>query len=261
MPTTTIDEVLAALDGVIERARRDGDRRGYFAVLYRQVTAKVKEGIEAGFFDDAERMERLDVLFAGRYIDAEHAFAHGSGLSRSWRVAFDACARWRPLLLQHLLAGINAHINLDLGIAAARCSPGDDLPGLRGDYDRINDILASVIGQVQANIATVSPLLGLLDKFGGRHDDEIIKFSIGRARTGAWRFATQLAGLPEEAWAGRIADQDRCVAVVARTVLRPGPLSAGLLLIRAAESNDVSRNLDALAVVPEPPLPRIEPAP
>lgn len=259
MHTTTIDEVLAALDGIIERARLDGDRRGYFAVLYRDVTAKVKEGIEAGFFDDAERMERLDVLFASRYVDAVHV--HGSELTLSWRVAFDACARWRPLLLQHLLAGINAHINLDLGIAAARCSPGNDLPGLRGDYERINDILASVIGQVQANIATVSPLLGLLDKFGGRHDDEVIKFSIGRARAGAWRFATQLAGLPEDAWAGRIADQDRCVAMVAHTVLRPGPLSAGLLLIRAAESNDVRRNIDALAVVPEPPLPRIEPAP
>ncbi len=37
-------------------------------------------------------------------------------------------------------------------------------------------------------------------------------------------------------------------------MLRPGLLSAGLLVIRLAESNDVARNIDALAVAPEPEL-------
>lgn len=254
MPAESIDEALAALDDIIERARRDGDRRGYFAVLYRKVTAKVKEGIEAGFFDDVERMARLDVLFANRYLDAEHAHTHGDELTRSWRIAFDACSRWRPLLLQHLLAGINAHINLDLGIAAARCSPGSQLAALRGDYERINDILASMTAQVQENLGTVSPLLGLLDTLGGKHDDEIIRFSITHARNGAWRFATRLAELPEDAWPDVIDDQDRRVSLVAHAVLRPGLLSAGLLVIRLAESNDVARTIDALAVAPAPEL-------
>lgn len=254
MAAATIDEALAALDSIIERARRDDDRRGYFAVLYRKVTAKVKEGIEAGLFDDADRMARLDVLFANRYLDAEDAHTHGAALTRSWRIAFDACTWWRPLLLQHLLTGINAHINLDLGIAAARCSPGPQLAGLRGDFERINDILASMIGQVQQNIGTVSPLLGLLDTLGGRHDDTIIRFSITHARNGAWRFATRLAALPEDAWQDAINDQDRRVSLVAHSVLRPGLLSAGLLVIRLAESNDVARNIDALAVAPEPEL-------
>ncbi|GAA5113569.1 DUF5995 family protein [Haloechinothrix salitolerans] len=254
MPAQSIDEALAALDDIIERARRDSDRRGYFAVLYRKVTANVKDAIDAGVFDDAERMARLDILFANRYLDAEHAHTRGGELTRSWRIAFDACTRWRPLLLQHLLAGINAHINLDLGIAAARCSPGPRLADLRGDYGRINDILASMIAQVQENIGTVSPLLGLLDTIGGRRDDEIIKFSITHARNGAWRFATRLAALPEAAWADAIDDQDRRVSLVAHAVLRPGLLSAGLLVIRLAESNDVARNIDALAVAPEPEL-------
>lgn len=254
MSPTSIDDVLAALDDIVERARRDGDRRGYFAVLYRKVTGKIKEGVASGHFDDAERMARLGVLFAGRYVEAEHADSHRSELTRSWRVAFDACASWRPLLLQHLLAGINAHINLDLGIAAARCSPGTRLPELRGDFEKVNDILTSMLAPVQANIGTVSPLIGLLDTIGGRTDDEIIKFSIRRARDGAWRFATRLAALDEDAWPDAIAEQDRCVALVAHTVLRPGLLSTGLLLIRLAESNDVRRNMDALAVAPEPPL-------
>jgi hypothetical protein len=88
--TTTIDEALAGMDEIIARARADGDRRGYFAVLYRKVTAKVKEGVEAGFFDDAERMVRLDCLFADRYLDAVAAADAGGTPTRSWALTFDA---------------------------------------------------------------------------------------------------------------------------------------------------------------------------
>jgi hypothetical protein len=37
------------------------------------------------------------------------------------------------LILQHLLLGINAHINLDLGIAAAEGTSAPKLPGLLRD--------------------------------------------------------------------------------------------------------------------------------
>ena len=56
---STIEEVLVAIDGAVARALEAGSRLGYFAALYRKVTAKVKEGIAVGFFDDGERMERL----------------------------------------------------------------------------------------------------------------------------------------------------------------------------------------------------------
>lgn len=256
----TVDEVLHALDAIIERALRDGDRRGYFAVLYRKVTAKVKEGLESDFFDDPDRMARLDVLFADRYLEAEQAFSRGTALTRSWKTAFDAGGRWRPLILQHLLLGINAHINLDLGIATARCSPRDQLPALHDDYKRVNEILASMIAEIQKNIGTISPWMGLLDRIGGRGDDEVIRFSIERARACAWEFANRLARLPEDEWARPIADQDRRVAHLADVVLLPGALSAGLLLIRLRESNDVRRNIKALAAVPEPSLAAVEAA-
>ncbi|MFP4635849.1 MAG: DUF5995 family protein, partial [Nitriliruptoraceae bacterium] len=65
---TSIDEVIAELDDVIARAIAQRDAAGYFAVLYRKVTATIRDGLATGFFDDAERMERLDVLFAERYL-------------------------------------------------------------------------------------------------------------------------------------------------------------------------------------------------
>jgi hypothetical protein len=252
---TTIDEALAAMDAVIARARTAGDRRGYFAVLYRKVTAKVKEGVEAGFFDDAERMVRLDCLFADRYLDAVVEADTGGTPTVSWALTFDAGGRWRPLILQHLLIGINAHINLDLGIAVARCSPGEELPALRRDYDRINAILASMIASVQADLQQVSPWLGWLDRFGARTQSELIRFSIVTARTGAWRFATELSTTDDRQWDAAIATRDRRVADVGRRVLRPGPwMSAGLLAVRLRERSDVRHNLDLLLGAREPSL-------
>jgi len=56
---------------------------------------------------------------------------------------------------QHLLLGMNAHINLDLGVAAARVCPADQLPNLKNDFDRINLILSDLIGAVQEELAEI----------------------------------------------------------------------------------------------------------
>ena len=78
------------------------------------MTAKVAEGIAARFFDDGERMERLNVAFAARCLSALGACRHGAPPTRSWALAFEAGEALRPVVLQHLLVGINAHMNLDL---------------------------------------------------------------------------------------------------------------------------------------------------
>jgi hypothetical protein len=61
----TIDQVIEALNDVVDSARREGSRLGYFAALYRNVTIEVKRGIAQGRFDDGGRMERFDVIFCG----------------------------------------------------------------------------------------------------------------------------------------------------------------------------------------------------
>ncbi|MCR9082001.1 MAG: DUF5995 family protein, partial [Cyclobacteriaceae bacterium] len=61
---TKIEEVLEKLDQIISQCRSKQSRIGYFAILYRQVTRRVRDGILAGEFEDNPRMEILDVLFA-----------------------------------------------------------------------------------------------------------------------------------------------------------------------------------------------------
>jgi hypothetical protein len=255
----TIDEVLEALDGIVGRAIEAESRLGYFAALYRKVTAQVKEGIARGFFDDGPRMERLDVVFANRYLGALGRWEQGGGTTRAWQVAFRAAGRWRPTILQQLLLGINAHINLDLGIAAAETSPGAELPALQRDFDRINEILFSLVDQVQQEIGQVSPWIALLDRIGGRTADEIVRFSLGIARDEAWDFARDVAPLPQAKWGSLVELRDHETAWIGRRVLHPGwLLSAGLGVIRCRESNDVARVIRVLSKVSEPSLEEVE---
>src|SRR6266852_4952780 len=152
MTPQTIDEVLAELDQITRWARDERSRLGFFATLYRNVTIKVKEGIAAGLFEDGPRMEELDVTFASRYLTAIESFRRGDPLSKCWLASFRIAANWSPIILQHLLTGMNAHINFDLGIAAQAVAPGSELPLLKNDFNQINNILGAMVARVRTDI-------------------------------------------------------------------------------------------------------------
>jgi hypothetical protein len=248
MPPNTIDEVIARLTDIVDRARRESSRLGYFAALYRKVTLRVKAGIEQGLFEDGPRMARLDVNFASRYLAAYELHRQGQRPTASWQVAFDAASHWRPLILQQLLLGINAHINLDLGIAAVETSPGAQLAALQNDFDKINLVLASLVKSVRDEIGEVSPWIGLLEKIDPSADDAIINFSLRVARDEAWRFATGLNALDIDQRAAAIAQHDREIAALGQLVYHPPGIlfNMGLLAIRLRESNDVAHVIAVL---------------
>ena len=248
MTVTSVNEVLAHFDAIIDRARQERSRLGFFAALYRGVTVRVEEGIEAGRFQDGPRMERFDVIFANRYFDALERFRRRERTSRCWQVAFESATRRRLLILQHLLIGMNAHINLDLAVAAARTSPGDELPALKGDFDEINAILSEMVDEVQDRIAVVSPWLGLLDRVAGKTDEAVVDFSMKRARDASWSVAQRLAPLNVSDQEEQIARVDGVVAALGRRVRTPGKLlPLALLAIRLRESNDTVHVIDALS--------------
>src|SRR6266540_7127360 len=128
---------------------------------------------------------------------------------------------WRPLVLQHLVLGVNAHINLDLGIAAAGTAPGDDLPGFRADFDEINRILAAHVASVMARIGEVSPWIRLLGRVDPTADRAVVNFSVERARDQAWTLADLLACVPADGWPERIAVLDRNTESLGRLVRDP----------------------------------------
>lgn len=241
------EEVLAALDAIVEDAIQRPSRLGLFAAMYRHVTAQVRAGIHEGRFDDGERMERFDAIFANRYLAAYRAWHAGEPCSRSWRVAFAAADEPSLICLQHLLLGMNAHINLDLGIAAAEVCPGDALPGLQRDFEAINDILLGMLNSVQASLNELSPLLHVLDALLGTGDELLASFSVVKARRQAWRVACLLAQLPEAARPLLVDTLDQQTAVLGRLLIRPDPLTAGAIaVIRSREPDDVAATIRAL---------------
>lgn len=247
VPATTIDEVIARLDAVIDRARRENDRGGYFACLYRSVTVRVRDGIRANRFQDGARMERLDVIFANRYLEAEEAHRAGRPLTRSWLAAFVAAKRANLIILQHLLLGMNAHINLDLGIAAALAAPGKGITTLKPDFFEITRLLGEMLDEVQDRIGRVSPWMRIVDWIGRRDDERVFGFALGGTRELAWRSAARLAALPPERHGEEIGRMDHAVALLARPIHTPGLLlSPALRLVRMREPSEVGRVLDAL---------------
>lgn len=248
-PYASISDVLSELDRVIAHCRAKQSRVGYFAVLYRNVTARVQQNLTSGRFQDPTRLERLDMFFAHRYLEAFDRFSRGENPTRSWSVAFEASRHWPPIILQHLVLGINAHINLDLAIAAARTAPGDELPFLKHDFDAINQLLIEMIVEVQSRIDQVSPWFRLLNRVGGSTDEEVGAFGLRVSRDRAWQVAQQLALDNPEQLEQHIALLDERVAVLAHAVYAPIlSLRATHLLIRLRESNDVPRVMETLSM-------------
>ena len=246
-PPTTIGEVISALTEIIESARAGASRLGYFASLYRRVTQTVKDDIAAGKFQNGPLVERLDVVFASRYLDAFAQFQAGATPTQSWLTAFQTAADPRPIILQQLLLGINAHINLDLGIATAAVAPGDQLPGIKPDFDRINDVLATLVATVENELAEVSPSIHLLEEVGMRTESTIINFSLEKARAQAWATAQKFAGMPADRVPDATVQLDGEVALLADAVAHPLFGSIALDAIRITETNDVRRVIDVLS--------------
>ncbi len=244
----TIDDVIREMNQVVDRCIREKSKIGYFAVLYRDVTIQVKNKIQDGnYFEDGKRMERLDVVFAERFLNAINQYWSHDQPSKSWLIAFDTSKAKSPIILQHLLMGMNAHINLDLAIATAQVAPGYLLPAIEGDFQKIMDLLSSMIDEVQERIELVSPAIKLIDKFGGRTDEKIAGFVIKKARDLSWSTAEKLAIETPTEFALSYALHDDVVSLVGKYIANPGLfLTIGIWLVRIRESKDVVKVIKAL---------------
>ncbi len=249
----TIEEVIARLEGIIDEALRSRSRIGYFAALYERVTSNVRRALVAGdVFKDNPRMERFDVIFAGRFLDAWDAHAAGSEPTASWRVAFKVLDDDGPLVVQHLILGMNAHINLDLGVAAAAVAPTPaELQSLKPDFNTINDILARLLGVVELELGQICPRFQRAQRltfFAPHLEDKLFGFGIGAARDLAWLLAEQLVAAGKGNREHVIAKRDAETALVGQT-LYPlhGFADRVARYLHSSECKDIRANIQIIA--------------
>ncbi len=261
-PATTLDGVVDAIGSVIDWSISTSSRLGFFAALYKRITIAVRVAVQQGAFEDGPRMERFDVTFANRYFEALNGYFHPGRFgrpTRSWKVTFDAASRPEPIMVQHMFAGINAHIGLDLGIAAQTIGSGTQIRALQEDFNRINAVLASQVNGIVEDINELSPALADVYAVLKQHQIFVINEALRTFRDDAWRFASLLAAEPSFVRPATIWVRDRRVAHQAQLIFDP-PGLVGLIqwavdAIAARESRDVVKNirvLDEIAATPAP---------
>ncbi|WP_028922290.1 DUF5995 family protein [Pseudonocardia acaciae] len=197
----TVPEVVSRLDALQDIAddwpRKQWDGLACFNYLYGIITKEVLERLDGGAtFQDPEFLARLDVEFAKRYFVAIRADAAGAPTPRSWKVLLDSRSDDIDPM-RFAVAGVNAHVNLDLAFALV-----NTLEGLsrefgateRHDYDIINDVFAEHMSSLRQHFE--DRLEQVLDKvlFDDLLDDAG-DLTVVLARDAAWRRAVQLWGL------------------------------------------------------------------
>lgn len=244
-----IDQVIERLNQIIDQALREQHRIGYFAALYERVTTNVRRAIVAGnVFEDNTRMEKLDVIFANRFLTAWDQYTSGEKPTVSWQAAFDILPDDQPLVIEHLLIGMNAHINLDLGIAAATIAPSpSQLQSLWPDFKEINATLARLTSVVEVELGQVSPRLGHLEDFAPGFEGKIFDFGIDVARDYAWALAVQLADASHDNWGEIINRRDAEVALLGKAIYPLRGIAGHIAhWIREKESNNISYNIQVV---------------
>jgi len=247
MPMQNIAEVIARLDKIIEQTKAEKSRLGYFAALYKRMTVAVDASIKQSLFEDGKRMEKLDVIFAQRYIDAYEAYHSGGTCTTSWKFAFDNSLNDDLIVVQHILLGVNTHINLDLAIATAAMADEHGIDTMLKDFTKINDVIATLIDDVQECLSQVWLPMRLLEKVVSDRHVPVLNFSIEKARSASWNSALILAGLNEGQKDFYINQMDMVVLRVCQGIESPGILKRMLLkTIRATEYDDTARTINLI---------------
>jgi hypothetical protein len=227
MLTSTIDELRSI-------ALAAEDASGHFPALYARITREVETAAAGGRFADASRMEAFARAFAGWYPRVRH---DGAGAPGCWQAAFDVAGDERLMIVQHLLLGINAHVNHDLPQAVVALAPrGGDLGELRSDFDAVNDILADSLPMVLRSLGAVSRWVNTAAVLGG---GRLFDFSLNVARRQAWEASVRMHALDDNDRAAYAVELDRLVRVLAYMVVNPGPVSSlGVAVGRRCEERD-----------------------
>ena len=190
MQLRSMNQVIQRLDHVLERSRRESDKHGFYAALYRTTTLELGYGQDNGVFENPEWVERVALNFAARYFRALDRFESGNRASAAWHIAFQAGHDPDLIILQHMILGVHAHVGLDLGIAMSQVSPNpDDLLRARGDFNRIENILALAIANSRRRVAKVSPRFNTLQHIAGPACDKLARLGLRSARRTAWTLA------------------------------------------------------------------------
>lgn len=243
----SINDVVKKLDEIILAAEANQSAIGYFAALYRRMTLAVADGIKQNKFENGPRMEKLDIVFAQRYFEALALYQIGKAPTKSWKLAFDTAKSDQITVIQHLLLGINAHINLDLAIAASEISTKADILSLEKDFNQINTIISGLIDDTKLRMSKIWLPFKIFTSLLDTESDGIVNFSIKVARGFSWENAKNLTNSKPENNDQLIDNVDNTVSILANKITNPSNFIKSILwIMRLGESGMVTEKIKIL---------------
>lgn len=200
--------LLARMDALTEQWAEASDARVFFLRCYTLMTRRTLAAIARGDFEDPVWVEALLHRFADYYFVALDAYDRESASAPAvWQLAHDTCYCPGVLPVQHLLLGVNAHINYDLVLALVdQLAPewptlsAADRARRRADHDRINDVIRATVDIVQDEVVEPAmPSLAFIDRLLGSLDEALAARLLAVWRAAVWDRAIRLLDAADEA--------------------------------------------------------------
>jgi Family of unknown function (DUF5995) len=201
--------VLMRMATLIDQWEAAHDRRAIFLGCYRLMTSNMLDAIAAGRFQDDVWVSNLLHRFVDYYFDALACYDRNRlDAPAVWQLAFDATRDEDVTTLQHLLLGVNAHINFDLVftlvdlLAREWAELTDERRAQRhADHTLVNRITGETVDAVQDQVIDQhSPWYDFVDKLLGPVDEWLTSRLISHWREEVWDNAVcyLAAATPEE---------------------------------------------------------------
>jgi hypothetical protein len=226
-----IDDVVAVMDDRLAQLPPERSTQRIFLETYRRTTVAVGKAIEDASFEDPAWVEEWDVVFADLYLAAlDRDLRGGPDVPRPWRLAFDAPGSLQAL--QHVLLGINAHINYDLPQALLAVISDEDfldarvMARRRRDHERIDAVLSGRVAAEDDQLGALSTRT-MVDRLLQPLNRLSSKRFLREARQKVWHNTVELqrarvTGPP--AYAARLAELEVLSAARIADLLAPGPV-------------------------------------
>lgn len=191
----SVNDVIKNLEMFENYCIQNDDLRGVFATAYLHISRSINKNLLEEKFRNNSWVRKYLVRFGDLYRIALVDYENGnvSRVPKSWKISFQTAKNREGLIIQHLLLGINAHINHDLAIALFDVKIDPDRNDKYVDHVLINQILEKATDGLKQEVANkYAPILRRLDQSVGSIDEKITNFSIPKAREHAWTFAGAL---------------------------------------------------------------------
>jgi len=164
------------------------------------MTRNMLSALERGEFADEVWMSALLHRFAAYYFEALDAYEQRANVPQVWLHTFETCARPRVHVLQHLMLGMNAHINYDLVWVLVEMLQ-EEWPHLTPeqaqaryhDHLHVNHVIYTTIDRVQDEVVEhYSHAMDIVDKLFLRADEWLLYRLISAWRERVWNDAQTL---------------------------------------------------------------------